>query len=275
MTSSKSNPSLGLHLWGPLVPANDCKSCLFSLATIQLGAGAFLCLRPGRRVPSSRNVWTNRFLKLGGIVAGSYLVFTAGIEYARLALAYDPWVDDARRARKQDLDVNHTFSLAHSWKNSFDLKQWKYWWFGPTDYEAVPWEEWKRRTTERLEKAQAAREGMDGVARVQEKISNNNLATAAGIHKLLSQGKLDVQEPEGPVVDAGWSENDVSDEEIFEELDFSDANLWELFEEPRSFSLVVLPRAAPVFIPKVNFTFTGEETQNVNYAPIPQYVKRF
>lgn len=42
------NPSFGLSLWGPLVPASDCKQCLCTLATWQLGLGIAFWMIPAR-----------------------------------------------------------------------------------------------------------------------------------------------------------------------------------------------------------------------------------
>lgn len=223
-----------------------------------------------------RNVWTNRLLKLGGIVSGSYLVFTAGIEFARLALVYDPWVADAKQARKNDQELNHLISPRKRWNQWLDWRVWRYWWFGPKDYEPVSWPEWRNRTMQHLERARVTHANMERISEMQSKLSQRNMTSAAQIHQRIQQGTLPTPELSVQDLDSLWIEDEFSDEELYDELDLQDADLWDLFEAPHSFSLVILPRASPVFVPNVQPSPLVENyTQNVNYAPIPRFVKRF
>lgn len=145
------NPSFGLEIWGPLVPANDCKSCLYTLAGIQMATGLFMWWAPGRtnaaRLAATQaahlpitagTVWKHRLFRATGIFTGSYLMFLSGLELIRLQLTRDPWAEDAAAARK-----------AAEAKVGPDKVSW---WFGPRGYRAVEYKEWKRRVDAALEK---------------------------------------------------------------------------------------------------------------------------
>lgn len=147
------NPSFGLEIWGPLVPANDCKSCLYTLAGIQMATGLFMWWAPGRtnaarlavtqaaHLPvTARTVWKHRLFRATGIFTGSYLMFLSGLELIRLQLTRDPWAEDAAAARK-----------AAEAKVGPDKVSW---WFGPRGYRAVEYKEWKRRVDAALERGE-------------------------------------------------------------------------------------------------------------------------
>lgn len=145
------NPSLGLEIWGPLVPANDVKEGLYALSGIQMATGLLLWWIPGRMKrnsiaesrfglpPSPATVWRNRLLNVTGIFSGTYLVYMSVLELVRLQLSRDPWVEDAKAARRRAEAVHG--------KNKVS------WWFGPRGYRAVDYTEWKRRVDEQLESA--------------------------------------------------------------------------------------------------------------------------
>lgn len=167
------NPSFGLEIWGPLVPANDIKGGLYALAGIQMATGIFMWWIPGRggmakaaatqaarmasTVPRS-TVWKNRALRAMGVFTGTYLVFLSGLELVRLQLTRDPWVEDAREARRR--------AEATLGKDKVS------WWFGPTGYRAVEYSEWKRRVDEQLAARTALDDGVSG-----------GVATGLGDHK--------------------------------------------------------------------------------------------
>lgn len=219
-----TNPSFGLSLWGPLVPASDCTQCLCSLATWQLGVGFFFWMVPARHAfnkdfyytareaqshrPSNMNtpspsagsskgvnlppsftsfskykpnsgantlppqypqysqpsrprfaeamrpppsspskILGMKFARVACLMVGGYLIFESGLEYVRLGLTYDPWVEDAaeaRRAANAELAANHTDRSKPSPKVSL--------WFGPEDYTPVPYSDWKRRVDQYFER---------------------------------------------------------------------------------------------------------------------------
>lgn len=264
-----SNPSLGLGIWGPLVPANDCITCLGLLAGLQLGAGAWLWLRPGRRPPPARGVWANCGIKIAGALAGSYLVFMSGIEFARLALPYDPWVEDARAAR-QTLSSTTKRDLAR-WSPS----SWWFKWFGPSNYHAVSWQEWQQRTTAYLEKAERAQPHFEKLKDFHDALTKKNLSIAAEVHRKIATNEIQAPEIAVQELEALNSFPELEEGvDLYEEIDLSNSDLWDFFEEPRSFSVIVVPRSTNAFLPGVNVANeTVFKSQNVNYMPIPQYIK--
>ncbi|ODQ65190.1 hypothetical protein NADFUDRAFT_51785 [Nadsonia fulvescens var. elongata DSM 6958] len=92
-------PSFGLALWGPLVPASDCKSCLYTLVLTQMSLGVYMQFTPPRRW--FRNIWAFRASRVGSCFTGGYMAACAGLDLVRLQLNYDPWAEDAAKARKK------------------------------------------------------------------------------------------------------------------------------------------------------------------------------
>lgn len=97
----RGNPSVGLKVWGPLVPASDDRFALFALSTFQVFIGVsllgrFMRLRktPGPRTFGS---FVDKTLSLG---LGASAIFSAGLEFPRLGLSYDPWRDEAEFYRR-------------------------------------------------------------------------------------------------------------------------------------------------------------------------------
>ncbi|CCF57676.1 hypothetical protein KAFR_0D00290 [Kazachstania africana CBS 2517] len=124
-------PSLGLKLWGPLVPASDNRTGLWTLLTIQtvVGIGCFKRFNSLRRAHQviktniSRLPTLNRFSKTDKIISieskplqklsrwdttkkfiylfsGTVILSQSLLELCRLSLLkYDPWYEEARCAR--------------------------------------------------------------------------------------------------------------------------------------------------------------------------------
>jgi len=270
---TEKNPTFGLRLWGPLIPASDCKPCLATLATIQLGAGALLWWKPGRRPPLGRSVFANRVIKTCGVLAGSYLILTAGLEYTRLALPYDPWAEDARAARKHyAMKTGRKYTKGLSWSSP---ASWKFAWFGAPDFEAVPWSEWQKRTSAYLAKSDKAQAELEGMSKLHATLADANKATANNVLQSINSGEFPA--PEVPVeeLEALEAFPDMGDDdELFDELDVQTADLWDFFEEANAFAVIVVPRSTPAFLPGVKISEEdGFKSQNVNYLPIPQSVK--
>mmetsp|Transcript_6230 Transcript_6230/g.7703 ORF Transcript_6230/g.7703 Transcript_6230/m.7703 type:complete len:342 (+) Transcript_6230:129-1154(+) len=127
------NPSLGLRLWGPLVPASDNLPALYFLTSLQIGIGllSFNKVRYLRRANLERfhmeNTWQRRTTKWLCAIGGSYLIYQSGIEMSRLAMPYDPWYDEAKFYRKLAI------------KNGDNPS----WWFGATGYyKPMNYKEW-------------------------------------------------------------------------------------------------------------------------------------
>ncbi|OBA23237.1 i-AAA protease complex subunit Mgr1, partial [Metschnikowia bicuspidata var. bicuspidata NRRL YB-4993] len=125
-----TNPSLGLFLFSPLVPAADNRPALALLTTVQLLLGLSWMTRRAPRAGESRAraraVAALRFL------AGSVAVFLAAFEALRLAIPYDPWAEEARAWRHWAVRNGHGPS----------------WWRGAIAfYTPMPVAEWKRKTT--------------------------------------------------------------------------------------------------------------------------------
>lgn len=120
-------PSIGLRMFGPLVPASDCRSCLWSLVVLQTGIGLAMFTQ-------LRSIWHrrgafNRIMKLALGVSGSYTIFNSGLEISRLMLPYDPWCEEAAKAR--EMAKLHGKPVNH--------------WFGPWDLKPMSFNEWSDR----------------------------------------------------------------------------------------------------------------------------------
>lgn len=123
-----NRPSLGLKMWGPLVPAADNRKGLWTLWTIQTGIGLYSLYRfrklhlnqirtsmltstTGSMVnaPSLNRFTkqpftsTSKFIKwqkIGLLLLGMGLLSQSSLEYCRLKLLpFDPWYDEARLVR--------------------------------------------------------------------------------------------------------------------------------------------------------------------------------
>lgn len=101
------NPSFGLRMWGPLVPASDNQLALYGLATFQAMIGMYMLgrarrlrkanyLRVGLPYPKGR---LRDNLVLIGV--GSVAIFQSGLEYARLMILghLDAWSVEAAKYR--------------------------------------------------------------------------------------------------------------------------------------------------------------------------------
>lgn len=196
------NPSFGLSPWGPLVPASDCRPCLYTLTFLQIFIGLSLfwadptsliirkssspphpppstttvasasnvsripqlnqfsdpnnfrgpstALPPPSGQPSltKRQIWLRRGIRAVDIGLGSCLIFLAGLELVRLQLPYDPWAEDAAKARRA-AEARIKRSIGGGTANNEKVS----WWFGPKGYRAVDYKEWKRRVDESLLKS--------------------------------------------------------------------------------------------------------------------------
>uniref|UniRef100_A0A060TDG3 ARAD1D47630p n=1 Tax=Blastobotrys adeninivorans TaxID=409370 RepID=A0A060TDG3_BLAAD len=126
-----SNPSIGLVVWGPLVPASDCKSCLYSLIGFQTVCGvAFVSNSLRYKFQRVRSRTFRFFARSSGTVAGLALLCGSLLEVARVQLPNDPWTIDAKAARRRDPESNNGF-----------LNKW----MGPKGYRAITLDEWVRR----------------------------------------------------------------------------------------------------------------------------------
>jgi hypothetical protein len=164
------NPSFGLYLWGPLVPASDCTQCLYGLSGVQFVAGLMLWRLPGRKSAPHRRLWVIRSIRTGGVLAGSYLMILASMELVRLAIPSDPWAEDAAEARKAAEKRGGKVSR----------------WFGPTGYRSIDYREWKRRMDAGIARAEAVGHRVNAAKEVYSEIRQNNRSLS---HKIL----LDLQ----------------------------------------------------------------------------------
>lgn len=120
-------PSFGLKIWGPFVPASDNLTALYSLTALQtlIGITMFRTVRMRWRDTS---FW-GRVTKGANAIGGSYVLFNSGLEVSRLLLPYDPWYDEAKRARES--------AIAQGKKPN--------WWFGPLDQKPMSLAEWNEK----------------------------------------------------------------------------------------------------------------------------------
>lgn len=190
------NPTFGLSLWGPLVPASDCKSCLYTLTGIQGLGGLFLWWYPGRAVNPPRNIWKTRFLRTFGILAGTYTLFLTSLELVRLQLPREPWAEDAAAARKKAIDEGKKAS----------------WWFGPAGYKAIDMTEWRKRVDGTFNMGKAETERANAAKTVYSEIKSNNRTISSRILGELQNGKVFPMHEEEDQEDA--KVRNVTDDEI-------------------------------------------------------------
>lgn len=125
------NPSVGLRLLAPIVPASDNKPALFFLSTMQLLGGMALMARRGTPTFPTYPAWRRRISATIRFVSGSALVLMSGLEYTRMLLPHDPWLDEARHWRQWAIKNGHRPS----------------WWFGAISfYTPMSMDEWKARS---------------------------------------------------------------------------------------------------------------------------------
>lgn len=129
-------------------------------------AAAEQAARLGTVVPR-KTIWKNRFLRISGIVTGTYLVFLSSLEIIRLQLPRDPWQEDAAAARRKAESANPGVKVSR--------------WFGPKGYRAVEYAEWKRRVDARFETAQIAHQKMQVVHTGYTEMREHNRAIAKDI----------------------------------------------------------------------------------------------
>jgi hypothetical protein len=172
------NPTFGLALWGPLIPASDCRACLYTLASIQGLSGLIIWWYPRKyRRPtlhtSIGSLWRARFARFGGILLGGYLVLQSSLELIRLQLPNDPWAEDAIKARRDAERRGEKVSY----------------WFGPRGYKPVEFSEWKKRVDSRLAKGQAMEEKVQAAKHIYEDLRKNNRAISSRILEDLRRNK--------------------------------------------------------------------------------------
>lgn len=164
------NPTIGLTLWGPLIPANDCKPCIFLLCGIQMAAGLTLWQVPGRQKPgvAPRSPWAVRSIRTLGVVSGTVLMALAALEAVRFMLPADPWVQDAARARREAEARGEKVSK----------------WFGPKNYTPVEYTEWNRRMEQNITRAESMKERIDIARNVYHEMKASNRQR---VHDLLTE----------------------------------------------------------------------------------------
>lgn len=123
------NPSIGLWLLTPVVPASDNKPALAALSTFQLLCGLGLMGR--RLVRLGEAPWRSRLGTVARFLFGAALVLLSGLEYARLLLPYDPWGEEARRWRQWAVKSGRRPS----------------WWYGAIEYYTpMSMDQWRAKT---------------------------------------------------------------------------------------------------------------------------------
>lgn len=127
-----NRPSLGLKLWGPLVPSSDNRRGLWTLWTIQTSMGLFALykFRQYTRPLVSGTPSLNRFSshttgsrskRWISLTTSIILLSQSGLEWARLKLLpWDPWYDEAHLMRDKQF-FNDIVSIYYK-ENSKDVK---------------------------------------------------------------------------------------------------------------------------------------------------------
>ncbi|CAN6646678.1 hypothetical protein TRVA0_022S00232 [Trichomonascus vanleenenianus] len=225
------NPTFGLSIWGPFVPASDCRECLYALTGIQTLCGLMLWWVPWMR-SSGTSRWMKWFRRAAGAAAGSYVMMLSGLEIIRLQLPNDPWADDAARARNTAEARGEKVSR----------------WFGPAGYRPVEFKEWKRRIDARLAQGDRAHTRVETVRSVYTEIQEKNRSIAKEILTDLQRNKRfpvreEFEEDEEKYRQANQALlRDLKDEEI--EWDALDP--WDQLHEETDIMVRLLPHSRGV-----------------------------
>ena len=272
-SNRNNNPSIGLKIWGPLVPASDCKKSLATLTAVQFAAGATLWFVPGRNPPATRSLSRNRLLKAAGLIAGTYLMFTAATEPARLLLPYDPWVEDAKKARMRE-------NVFRKSKNKWSLDQLRYDWFGPKNYRPIPWSQWRERTMIYLTASEKLRSGFGKMEEAHKIMTAANAAIAEEVvHKIKTN---EIEDPGINQADIEFLEtfsdefeDELQDENVKDAIEFRGENLWDAFGPHWESYVNIIARMTYVYTPGVEFHDDEPmKVQSVVYLPLVEEVKR-
>lgn len=267
------NPSFGLEIWGPLIPANDCRSCLYTLTGLQMAGGLFMWWIPGRggmakaaaaqaarmgTVVPPGTIWKNRFLRVSGILTGTYLIFLASLELIRLQLPHDPWQIDAALARKKAEQANPGQSISK--------------WFGPKGYRAVEYHEWKRRVDATFEKGRTAHGKITVVndaynelkeqnreigRRILETGLDDSALQAPSKHAIFTDSDRKKQQQELAMQPTGESEG----EEIIEIIEWDNVMPWEALRDETDIQIRLIPHTRGVGDP---LNAGSEESENLD-----------
>lgn len=132
-----TRPSVGLKVWGPLVPASDCLACLYGLTAFQTMMG--LIMFRHTRIIWHQTSFLARTSKLLSVVTGGYLIFNSGLEISRLILPYDPWYEEAKVSRSK--------AIKQGLKPNF--------WFGPIDYKPMSFKQWSSKVDTWVEETES------------------------------------------------------------------------------------------------------------------------
>jgi hypothetical protein len=191
-TTFYQRPSFGLKIWGPLVPAADNLTALYSLTAFQTLIGITM-FRTVRLRWKDTSFW-GRLTKVANVTAGTYVLFNSGLEASRLLLPYDPWYDEAKRARED--------AVAQGKKPN--------WWFGPFDMKPMGLAEWNSKMDkwimdqeENLDRQSVSLVGSPEIKAGYLKIKELNTFRQSQILQQLNNGSfndiLPNYQPDGPI----------------------------------------------------------------------------
>ncbi|CAH6721442.1 mitochondrial inner membrane i-AAA protease complex subunit Mgr1p [[Candida] jaroonii] len=121
------NPTVGLKLWGPLVPAADNLWGRGILCSIQMITGLVL-FRKSRfyRKKNLQNLgltnnWHFRTRKYSYLGISAYLLFQTALEMITFSVSFNPWVEEAKMYRALAIKNGET----------------PHWWLGPRNYQPM------------------------------------------------------------------------------------------------------------------------------------------
>lgn len=175
------NPSFGLSIWGPLVPASDCRECLYTLSFMQIAGGLFLWWVPAKDAFHQQPP-PQAYYQPSPVATGSQHLPPSFTQYA----PYNPQYRYTSPLSKAALWRSRLIRAASVFSGSYLIflaglelvrlqlpydpwaedataarkrandklpgSQKASTWFGPRGYRPVEYREWKRRVDENLER---------------------------------------------------------------------------------------------------------------------------
>lgn len=165
------NPTVGLKLWGPLVPAADNFWARGILCSIQM-LSSLVLFRKARFYRKKNlqtlglpNNWHFRTRKYSYLGISAYLMFQTSLEMITFSVSFNPWVEEAKMYRAIAIKNGET----------------PHWWLGPRNYQPMSLKEFNNNLDKIITILENDEE--DGINRLDFKLDDN--IPVQQIHELI------------------------------------------------------------------------------------------